>query len=249
MQSKYISVLMPTYNRSHIILDSIKSIQVQKKPENYDILIIIYDDGSTDDTEHVINDYISSNNIENIIYYNSNTNMNLGVGSSRNKLFNICNILIDSGVCIEYICWLDSDDFMCEDRLDICSSFLDKNPEIDIVFSDIILDCDNTSDVLTIDINKYDKFNYSSIEDNNTSITGVFRYTILKYKFQNLRYGRENDLFLYDLVYNDVKIAHINLPLYLFRIHDGCIIKNNKNNNKFIENNKIKEYLKSKLKI
>ena len=58
----FISVIIPTYNRAHLIAGTLDSILAQKYQ---DFEIIIVDDGSTDDTEMVVASYLS----DNVSYY------------------------------------------------------------------------------------------------------------------------------------------------------------------------------------
>ena len=51
LNTPMVSVVMPTYNRAHIIGDSIQSVLDQTFP---DFELIIVDDGSSDDTETVV---------------------------------------------------------------------------------------------------------------------------------------------------------------------------------------------------
>lgn len=79
-----ISVIIPTYNRAHTVIKAIKSVLEQSwiKKE-----IIIVDDGSTDNTEEIIQPYLSK-----VKYVKQ---QNQGVSAARNK-----GIEISSG---EYI--------------------------------------------------------------------------------------------------------------------------------------------------
>ena len=54
---KLISILMPTYNRAHMINDAVKSVLKQTYE---DFELIIYDDGSTDKTEDIIKKFKDS---------------------------------------------------------------------------------------------------------------------------------------------------------------------------------------------
>jgi glycosyltransferase involved in cell wall biosynthesis len=91
LQSLYISVIIPTYNRSELINRAIKSVLNQSRPVDE---IIVVDDGSTDETQIVINDFS-----EHIIYIKTR---NKGVSHARN-----IGILRSSG---KFIAFLDSDD-------------------------------------------------------------------------------------------------------------------------------------------
>ncbi|MDF3027771.1 MAG: glycosyl transferase family 2 [Fluviicola sp.] len=90
----FLSIVIPTYNRAHLIEDTLKSVLGQSSPD-YEVLII--DDGSTDNTSEVVSSYLS----DNIHYYrieNSERGAARNFGSSKAR-----------GT---YINWLDSDDLL-----------------------------------------------------------------------------------------------------------------------------------------
>ena len=96
-----ISVIIPTYNRGHLILKSIKSV-LNQTYKNIEVLLI--DDGSSDDTEHIINS-LEDNRIRYI-----KLNKNNGASNAR-------NIGIKHALG-KYISFQDSDDFYHYDKLE-----------------------------------------------------------------------------------------------------------------------------------
>lgn len=119
MFSDEISVLIPVWNREKYIKQCIDSILNQ----TYKYLkIIIYDDGSTDNTIQVI-EKIKDSRIK--IYKNEH----LGVSYSRNALLGLCDTKI--------ACWQDSDDISNINRIEIqYKNILEHN--IDYVMSNSI---------------------------------------------------------------------------------------------------------------
>jgi Glycosyltransferases involved in cell wall biogenesis len=91
-----ISIIIPTYNRERLIIKSLNSALSQTYSN---IEVIIIDDGSTDNTEQMVKDYINENNITSVRYYKFE---NGGVSNARN-----IGIRLSRG---EYIAFLDSDD-------------------------------------------------------------------------------------------------------------------------------------------
>ncbi|NVH52664.1 glycosyltransferase family 2 protein [Photobacterium damselae subsp. damselae] len=100
-----ISVVIPAYNSSSTIIKSISSVQNQKLIDSTDLEIIIVNDGSTDNTEYLVREYIS-NNSGNIVIINKD---NGGVSSARNL-----GIRESTG---EWIAFLDSDDEWLPNKL------------------------------------------------------------------------------------------------------------------------------------
>lgn len=91
-ESPFFSVIIPCYNRGHLITETIRSVLAQTET---DFEIIVIDDGSTDDTKNVVQS-ISDSRIH--YYYQENAER----GAARNK-----GVRESGG---RYITFLDSDD-------------------------------------------------------------------------------------------------------------------------------------------
>lgn len=113
-----ISVIVPTYNRANLIGRAIKSVLAQSFN---DWELIIVDDGSTDNTDQVVSQFITDNRI---IYLKLPNNK--GVNFARNS-----GIEKATGV---WIALLDSDDEYLPNGLDkIHSVILNVRQDIDVV--------------------------------------------------------------------------------------------------------------------
>lgn len=119
-QSPLITVLMPCYNAMPFLKEALDSI-VNQTYTNLEILCI--NDGSTDATREVLDDYASKDSRIRVIHNEENI-----------KLIRTLNKGIDlaSG---EYIARMDADDISELNRIEIQLNFLLKNPNIDIVSS------------------------------------------------------------------------------------------------------------------
>ncbi len=71
------SILIPVYNEKNYILEVLKNVNLQKK--NYDLEIIISDDGSTDGTKKILKDN------KNLYDFFIDENINQGKGMAVNK--------------------------------------------------------------------------------------------------------------------------------------------------------------------
>ncbi len=76
-QSKLVSIIMPTYNSTDTVVESIQSVLSQTY-KNWELIIV--DDRSTDNTWQVIQTY--ADKYDNIRVYQNKEN--LGAGASRN---------------------------------------------------------------------------------------------------------------------------------------------------------------------
>jgi glycosyltransferase involved in cell wall biosynthesis len=113
-----ISVIIPTYNRSHLIMGAIESAIAQSY-QNLEIIIV--DDASTDKTEELIATVKDSR----LRYIRHQTN--LGGANARNT-----GIDAAQG---EYIAFLDSDDVWLPHKIELQLSTLQNYPNSDKVVS------------------------------------------------------------------------------------------------------------------
>lgn len=95
------SIIIPTYNRANMIGKAIESVLCQSY-SNWELIII--SDGSTDNTEEILNTYTVSD--PRIKYFRQE---NKGRSSARNLGINNC--------VGDYVCFLDDDDYYLEDFL------------------------------------------------------------------------------------------------------------------------------------
>lgn len=207
---KRLTVLIPTYNRGNLIRKTIESCFLQTYK---DFKILIYDDASTDNTKKVIST-LSKKYPNQITCVKGNENM--GIGYARNFLIKELNT--------ELGMWLDSDDLMTADRAEKCVSYLDKNPDVEIVYSNIQWFTEaeeiKLKDHIKINVSTYDKNIWTSLKFNTACATGFFRNSLQKYTFEeSLKLGGEDVLWIWKLLQNNVKIGHINESLYLYRDH------------------------------
>ncbi len=100
-----ISIIIPTYNRANLISETLESILTQTYT-NWECIIV--DDGSTDETKKVVEEYIKKSN--RFQYHHRLVNTIKGANACRNYGFEL-----SKG---EYIKWFDSDDIMYPSMLE-----------------------------------------------------------------------------------------------------------------------------------
>lgn len=108
-----ISVIIPTYNRKHLLCRAIDSV-IRQSFSPHEILVV--DDGSTDDSQALVQQQYSQ--IRYIYQDNS------GVSTARNRGI--------SEAKKSWLAFLDSDDIWHENKLMIQMGLLMKNPEYKI---------------------------------------------------------------------------------------------------------------------
>lgn len=126
MRYPKISVIMPVYNGAHYLREAIESILNQTFS---DFEFIIINDGSTDESEKIIQSYED----DRIVYVKNDTNQKICV--TLNKGLDLARG--------EYIARMDCDDISMPMRFEKQKCFLDKHPSIGIIGSDIIVFGDN----------------------------------------------------------------------------------------------------------
>jgi glycosyltransferase involved in cell wall biosynthesis len=116
----FFSVIIPTYNRLSLCIETLESALAQSF-DDYEVIII--DDGSTDGTR----EHFSTITEPKLTYvYQENS----GVSTARNH-----GIKKARG---EYICYLDSDDLWKQDKLFKMHDVIIANPNSDVFFHDFV---------------------------------------------------------------------------------------------------------------
>jgi len=109
-ENPLISVIIPTYNRAWAIKEAIDSVLAQ---EYNRFEIIVVDDGSTDDTQHILEAYTKDITIIH--------QRNKGVSAARNR-----GVDFASG---QWIAFLDSDDLWLPEKLAVQVEFFNTRPD------------------------------------------------------------------------------------------------------------------------
>lgn len=118
MEIPQVSVIIPTFNRAHLILKAIQSILEQTYPCSE---IIVVDDGSADNTHQIV-DSINDARLRCIRHPT-----NKGLAEARNT--GLANV---KG---SYIAFLDSDDFWYKEKIAKQITIFKTYPEADFIFT------------------------------------------------------------------------------------------------------------------
>jgi glycosyltransferase involved in cell wall biosynthesis len=114
-----VSVIIPTYNRAHIVREAVDSVLAQTYR---DFEIIVVDDASSDATRSALESY--QGKIQAIF-----CETNGGAGAARNV-----GIRASSG---EFVAFLDADDLYLPTRLETAVEALDGHPEYGAVYAEV----------------------------------------------------------------------------------------------------------------
>ncbi|QDH79796.1 glycosyltransferase family 2 protein [Echinicola soli] len=115
-----VSVIIPTYNRAELLVETILSVFAQTYSK---LEIIVVDDGSTDQTETEMNRLIKIDN--RLRFFKRSFSFPKGANSCRNYGFSL-----SKGECIK---WMDSDDLLHPKALEKqVENLLDQNSDLSI---------------------------------------------------------------------------------------------------------------------
>jgi glycosyltransferase involved in cell wall biosynthesis len=232
MSKKLVSIIIPTFNRAHLIGETLDSVLAQTY-QNWECIIV--DDGSTDNTVEIINEYTKKDSRFQL--YHRPLDRIKGGNASRNYGFEL-----SKG---EFINWFDDDDIMID-------TFISKKIELFSEEIDLVI-CSGT----------YTDQNLKALKDINLDMKSflfkdyvlwrlqiltpsiIFRKSFLKNKelfSVNIARGQESELFS-RLFFNlsPHKYVVLNESLFLYRQHE--------NTKTFANNSYVKLFEESKMKI
>lgn len=119
-----VSVIIPTYNRGHVVGQAIESVLAQTY-RNFEVLVV--DDGSVDDTARRLPSWTEGGDRARRVRYLRRPHR--GVAAARNA-----GVAAAAGSVVSF---LDSDDLWKPDKLEHEVGFLLRHPDADAVFSDL----------------------------------------------------------------------------------------------------------------
>lgn len=220
-----ISIIITAYNYGKFITQALNSAINQNYSKPYEIIII--NDGSTDNTLDILNNYKDKADIKII-----NTE-NIGLAKA-------CNLGINKSQG-EYIIRLDADDYFDENILLVESSILDARPDIGMVYPDYFL-MDHHGNIM--DYIRLQKANDEvKLFDRSPLAAGaLYRktcYDSIGGYDENLKYQEDYDFWLRFVErYN---VYNVNLPLLYYRKHQNSMSTNS------VQRMKTRQYVKNKL--
>lgn len=205
-----VSVIIPTYNRAHLIGETLDSVLAQTY-QNWECIIV--DDGSSDNTDEVVGEYVQKD--PRFKYYHRPEEHLPGGNGARNFGFKM-----SQG---EYIQWFDSDDLMIED-------FIEQKIEVFEVTINFVISggyylfLDGTSQNIEVILRGNLFKQYVLWKVNLFTSSVMFRRDFLGAKLlfnESILKGQESDFFS-RLFYqsNEFEYKIINVPLFYYRRHD-----------------------------
>lgn len=202
-----VSIIMPTFNASKYIGESIDSVRAQTYT-NWELLIV--DDGSADNTEEIVKEYVKIDN--RVVYYKLENNY--GSAFARSKAISLA--------MGRFIAFLDSDDIWFEDKLEKQISFMESNGYTFTCTSYKKIDEDGNDLGKLIRVQQ--KYDYVSLLKRCPgNLTVIYDASILG-QFEVNSIKRRTDYVLWIQVVKKAKMLYgLNQPLAAYRVRKGSI--------------------------
>ncbi|PZX57056.1 glycosyltransferase involved in cell wall biosynthesis [Algoriphagus ratkowskyi] len=115
-----VSIIIPSYNYGEFLAETLDNL-LDQKYFNWEALII--DDGSTDNTKELVEKYLKKDSRFRYFFQ-----PNAGLSNARNT-----GLLHARG---EFLQFLDADDLLSKDKIDLQVKYMEDNPTVDLVYSD-----------------------------------------------------------------------------------------------------------------
>lgn len=209
-----ISVIVPIYNTALYLEECINSVINQTY---IDWELILVDDGSTDSSPSICDKYVSIDSRIKAIHIN-----NVGLSGARNNGLEIAHG--------DYICFLDSDDYLFDYSLEILHKVLTENSaEVAVgnLVSDKYSNKKNKNGINQVILYKPSDAIADTLYQKNLqpSVCGkLFKKKLFDdLRFQESTYYEDLNIF-YRLYHKSLRIAYIPLPVYYYRKTPGSIL-------------------------
>ena len=216
MNDKLVSVIVPAYNAANYILENLQSVKNQSYG-NWECIVV--NDGSTDATKEVVENFIKDDPRFKLI----NTK-NSGVAAARNKAVENSNGY--------FLFPLDSDDYIHKDCLGKCVAEFEKKKDIKLVCPETELVGTQTGPWVLPPFNYANMLKYNMVHNSSMFLRKDFD-SVGGYR-TNMIYGFEDWDFFIALLYGcrDDQVVKLNERLFYYRAsHSGrgsAVIAGNK---------------------
>lgn len=220
-----VSIVIPTYNRAHMLPYSLSSVEKQNIA---DVEVIVVDDGSSDNTAEVIMEW--QERLPGLKYITNSRKK--GPSGARNT-----GIMNSTG---QFIAFLDSDDEWMPDHLKTALSYLtDSNTDIDIFTANPLRKNRITGDIFREDELDLTNYHYQRMSNGYlfdpetifktalshriiTTQTLVAKSSLIKSVLfdEDLIWGEDN-MYMLDLAHQKPKILHVQKYHVTYWGHDG----------------------------
>lgn len=173
-----ITVVVYSYNSSEFIIDTLESIRSQTYPQ---LMLIISDDCSTDNTVKICKDWIEKNEARFVKTKLLTSDRNTGISANANRAWNACET--------EYIKDIAGDDLLLPNCIQDYVDYIQDNPDAVVVFARIrpfyvergikVWSQESTHDYSFFDLTTREQYQYLLHKGNHIPAVSCF-YNIIK---------------------------------------------------------------------
>lgn len=212
-----VSVLLATFNRAHLIEETLNSIIAQTYV-NWECIII--DDNSTDSTKEIVDEYVKKD--YRFSYYLKTAQYKQGLSGSRNFGLDIAE-----SRQAQFVQFFDDDDIMHPKKIELQMKPLLQDNSLDFTickyrhyYGNEVLKFELADeDCNIVSNNLFEDFFLGKMGIN--SLGQIWRANlILKYRFdEDLLYAEERDLYLKIFLLEKPKYKNIDYVLFYYRKH------------------------------
>lgn len=224
MKNPLISVIVPCYNVEKYVAECLKSI-VEQSYENLEIIVV--NDGATDNTEQEILPFLEDKRIKYIVQKNQ------GLSGARNKGLDNMNG--------EYVCFVDSDDFIHPDFVKtLYQNLIENDADMSICglyqfedSSQITLKEDKSQ----IHIYSRDKIMREVLSDWQLIVAWNKLYKKELFREQRFELGRihEDEFLAHHIFWKTKKVVKTASQFYFYRQTQGSIMNSNYTDKKMMD--------------
>lgn len=209
-----ITIIIPIYNVEDFFEKCIKSL-IHQTYRNIEIILV--DDGSTDHSGAICDDYAKTDKRIKVIHKN-----NGGVSSAR-------NIGIENSTG-EYICFVDADDWCANDMLEFLVSIIGKNDISSCGYETVkskMLDISHQDEKVEeiTNLQAIEDMLYQKNIENGPCAKLYLRSAVSNIRFpENIKIG-EDFVFNYNIMKNIKSVSYSNTKKYFYYQRDGSAMK------------------------
>lgn len=218
-------IVMPCYNGEKYLLQQLMSIYFQSYTNWY---LIFINDWSNDNSESIINDWISHYNLNNKVLYIKKENwwVNSAIQRGLNEIKNIC--ISNDNTLIAYC---DSDDIWTMDKLEVQVKYMVKHPECDLSYHNLSKIDENWKLILSSRMNEFYPYRWElflmTMQNYITSTEMMFKSKYIDYIISMPTWFWIYQDFWTALVFciNWLRIHYIDEILWYYRTWHSSLIK------------------------
>ena len=210
MLNDLITVYIPNHNYENYLDKAIKSV-LNQTYKNLELIII--DDGSSDNSKTIIQNYSNNKKIKIIFQKNKGLNIsnNIALKLSKGK----------------YILRLDADDWLDPNCIEILYNTISKDKNIGFVFSDYYLV--DIKDNIIKQVRRHDFRKVKLLDQPAHGACSLIKTNLLlEYGGYSEKFNCQDGFDLWLKFIGRKKILNVNLPLFYYRQHSNSLSSNEK---------------------